>query len=357
MKLLSFTIVLILSTILLVACTGILIQAEDQSTVNGRTAEFGIDLDMSLAVIPRGYSFVGNTPSGNGMKYISKYAAVGIYCFEDPVLMDGMNEKGLVAAAFYFPGYANYSNVTRENQAIALSPIDFPNWILSQFATIEEVIEALKTVVIAPTILKNWGEAAPPMHYVVYDKSGRSIVIEPLDGTLKIYENELGVITNSPTFDWHLTNLSNYINLTPLNVGSHPLSNLKLSPFGQGTGMLGLPGDFTPPSRFVRAAFFTAAAASSKNSDEALDQTFHILNQFDIPLGAVRETDQGKIFYDYTLATSVKNTKTLQYFFRSYKDQSIQYIDLHQFNLNAKTIKSMKVQEKQKTYDVSSMLK
>lgn len=357
MRFLAFALTSVLYAMQTFACTGILVQAKDQSVVNGRTVEFGIELDMSVAVIPRNISFVGKTPMGKGMRYKSKYAALGIYCFEDTVLMDGINEKGLTAAAFYFPGYASYRKVTKENQSKALSPVEFPNWILTQFATIEEVKEALQTVIIAPTILEDWGGSPPPMHYIVYDKSGRSIVIEPVDETLKVYENPLGVITNSPTFDWQLTNLNNYINLTPFNVDTSQLRGMKLFSFGQGTGMLGLPGDFTPPSRFVRAAFFSTKAVHSKNAEEAIEQAFHILNQFDIPLGIIRQKEQGQLSYDYTLLTSVKSPNTLEYFYRSYKNQDIQFIDLSQVDYNAKSIKTMKVQGGQKKQDVSSKLK
>lgn len=120
--------------------------------------------------------------------------------------------------------------------------------------------------------------------------------------------------------------------------------------------MLGLPGDFTPPSRFVRAAFFSAAAIPPKNFQEAVDQTFHILNQFDIPIGTIRQKEQGKTSYDYTLLTTVKNPKTLEYFYRSYGNQAIQFIDLHQFDFNAKVLKTLKIQGKQKKQNVSLLL-
>lgn len=344
-------------TLKLFACTGILLQAEDSSTVNGRTVEFGLPLKMHVAVIPRNMAFTGKTPLGKGMAYTSKYAAIGIYVFEDPALMDGVNEKGLTAAAFYFPGYAEYAKTTKANRSIALSPVDFTHWILTQFATIEELKAALENVVIAPTVLEGWGDAPPPFHYVVYDLEGKSIVIEPLNGSLKVYENPLGVITNSPTFDWHMTNLNNYINLTAFNVSSSTLGDLSLTAFGQGTGMLGLPGDFTPPSRFVRAAFFSAAALLAQDSDQAVDQVFHILNQFDIPLGTAREKEGDKTSYDFTQLTSVKNPKTGQYFYRSYEDQTIRFVTLSQFDLNAKTIKKIQVQGSQNKDDISSLLK
>lgn len=350
-------VLLLLSVSSLSACTGILLRTEDQKAVNGRTVEFGVPLDMSVAIVPRGFSFVGKTPMGDGKRYTSKYGAAGIYCFNEPVLMDGINEKGLTAAAFYFSGYASYTKVTDENRSKALSPIDFPNWILSQFATIEEVKAALSDVIIAPTVLADWGPTPAPMHYIVYEPSGKSIVIEPIDGKLVVHENALGTITNSPTFDWQMTNLDNYVNLSPYNISSSQLQSIKLIPFGQGSGMLGLPGDFTPPSRFVRAAFFSTYGLPPKNSDQAVDEVFHILNQFDIPFGVIREKEQGKTSYDYTLLTSVKNPKALEYSFRSYEDQSIRYVDLRSFDLSAKSIKSMKIEGKQKKEDISKLLK
>ncbi len=354
---LGFCLISILCTVDVMACTGIMLQAKNQSSVNGRTVEFGVPLDINLAVIPRNMTFVGKTPSGKGMTYKSRYAAVGVYGFSDVVLMDGMNEKGLVAAAFYFVGYADYAVISSENQRMALSPADFTNWILTQFATLEEVKDALHKVVIAPTVLEGWGDTPPPMHYIVYDRTGKSIVIEPLNGTLKVYENPIGVMSNAPTFDWHLTNLNNYINLSPFNTKPGKIGDFSLQPFGQGTGMIGLPGDFTPPSRFVRAAFFASTADPVANSIEAVDQAFHILNQFDIPRGVVGQKEGKLIDYDYTLLTTVKNPDTLRYFYRSYENQAIQFVDLNKFDFNAKSVKKMRVNDKQKKTDVTSMLK
>ncbi|MCH9621637.1 MAG: putative protein YxeI [Chlamydiia bacterium] len=342
----------------LFACTGLNIQAADRSCVNGRTVEFGEPLDLSVAVIPRNTTFTAETPLGKGMTYKSKYAVIGAYCFDKIVLMDGMNEKGLSAGAFYFPGYASYVKTTKQNQSKALSPLDFTNWLLTQFATLEEVKKALSSVIITNTVFKEWHKnLSPPMHYIVYDKSGKSIVIEPLDKTLKVYDNSVGVITNSPTFDWHMTNLNNYINLSPYNVTEGSLQDLPLKTFGQGSGMLGLPGDFTPPSRFIRAAFFSKSAVNLRDSQAAALQTFHILNQFDIPMGTVRSKERRKTSYDYTMFTSVKNPKTLKYYFRTYKDQAIKSICLKQFDLNAPNIKTLNIDGGQKICDVSCALK
>jgi choloylglycine hydrolase len=352
-----FLTVLVVFSAHLFGCTGILVQTDGQGFVHGRTVEFGIPLDMSVAVIPRGISFTGKTPLGDGKVYQSKYAAVGVYCFDDVVLMDGMNEKGLSAGAFYFPGYAGYAKITKANQSKAISPVEFPHWILTQFATIEEVKEAIGSILIAPTVSDGWGNQPPPMHYIVYDAKGNSIVIEPLDGKLKVYENKLGVITNSPTFDWHLTNLSNYINISPYNAEPQKLRDFALRSFGQGTGMLGLPGDFTPPSRFIRAAFFCCYALLSDDLDQAVDQAFHILNQFDIPLGVVAQKD-GKIAeYDHTLLTCVRNPEALEYFYRTYENQSIEFVNFSQFDFDAKSIKTFEIGGKQEKRDISSSLR
>lgn len=339
------------------ACTGLRLTAKDGKSVHGRTLEFGIKIDTSAAVIPQGYSFTGITPNGKGMTYQAKYAAVGTICFNYPALMDGMNEKGLSVGTFYFPGYAGYTSTTQENQSISLSPIDFPNWIVTQFATIEEVKSNLSNVVIAPTVNKEWGNTPPPFHYIVYDKKGMSIVIEPIDGKFAVHDNHLGVLTNSPTFDWQMTNLRNYINLTPVNVPPLKIEDIELVPFGQGSGMVGLPGDFTPPSRFVRAAIFSITATPSANANEAVFQTFHILNQFDIPVGLARQVEDGVVHSDYTIATVVHDPNSLQYYFRTYDDQTIKLVDLKAFDKQAKEIKKTSTEGKQPYVNISTELK
>ncbi len=338
------------------ACTGILVTAKDGSTVNGRTVEFGIPLEFTLAVVPRGLAFVGKTPNGAGLTYTSKYAVVGGYCFDEEVLMDGMNEKGLVAAAFYFPGYANYTPASQANQNKALSPIEFPHWILTQFASVDEVKAALSSVVIVPTVYGDWGSTPPPLHYIVYDKQGRSIVIEPLKGALTVHENKLGTITNSPTFDWHLTHLRNFINLSPTNKSPITLRGLKLTQLGQGSGLVGLPGDFTPPSRFIRAALFSCSTIPVADSEASVYLTFHILNQFDIPYGSVRQNNSETTACDYTMLTSVKDPQTLKYYYKSYEDQTINYVDLNQFDLDAKAMKILKLNHTPVSNDISSKL-
>lgn len=339
------------------ACTGIQLKAKDGANINGRTVEFGLDLKITGLIIPRNYELSGTLPDGKtGMLYHTKYAAIGGNTFDYPAILDGLNEKGLSIGAFYFPGYATYSTITPQNKKYALSAIEFPNWILTQFATVDEVKNGIKSVVIAPTIPKGW-PTLPPFHYIVYDKSGNSIVIEPINGELKVYNNSIGVLTNSPTFDWHLTNLANYINLSPNNISTITLDGMQIKQFGQGSGMHGLPGDFTPPSRFVRATIFSSAAIQSDTALHTVYQVFHILNQFDIPVGVVRNISDNKMTPEYTLATTVKDPQNLIYYFRTFADQTIKMINLNKFDLNAKTLKTFSMDSTQPIIDISMTVK
>jgi choloylglycine hydrolase len=338
------------------ACTGIKLIAKDGSIVHGRTLEFGLPIESSIAIIPRGYRFVGTTPLGAGLDYTVKYAVVGAVLFDDIAVLDGINEKGLAVGTFFFPGFAEYASITNENQAWALSPSEFPHWIITQFGSVDEVKNALNNVLIAPTLVNGWGNEPPPFHYIVYDQSGKCIVIEPLNGQLVTYENPLGVFTNSPTFDWHLTHLRNFINLRSVNTPPLTVEGITFAPFGQGSGLVGLPGDFTPPSRFVRAAIFSYMAIPTDRAEQAVFQAFHILNQFDIPLGTVRSLDKGNIHSDYTMITCVRDPKSLRYYFKTYQDQSIRMVDLSSFDLNAKTIKKISTKGMQKTLDISKKL-
>lgn len=337
------------------ACTGLKLTAKDGKTVHGRTLEFGNPIELSLAYIPKGTPFTGKTNKGDGLKYQAKFSSLGAIAFDDVSILDGINEKGLSVGTFYFPTFAKYTELTSDNQSKALSPVDFPNWVLTQFENIDDLKKGLSDVVITPLVNKAWGTEPPPFHYIVYEKSGKSLVIEPINGKLVIYDNPLGVLTNSPSFDWHIINLRNYIHLSPENAAAVKLDNVDFLPIGQGTGMLGLPGDFSPPSRFVRAAVFSGTAVPPETASEGVDQIFHLLNQFDIPKGAVEEDNKGQKHYDTTQITCVRDPHALKFYFKSYEDQSIKVADLTQ--ISGDQIKKVKISGQTRPENVSSLLK
>ena len=323
------------------ACTGIMLRNADGSIVHGRTVEFGIPLAIDFAVVPRGYGFTGMTPLGEGKKWVAKYGALGAIVFCNLGIMDGVNEKGLAIGAFYFPTMAEYTPTTADNQGKSMSSIDFSNWILTSFATVEEVRAAVESgeVAVAPTLLPGWPPVVQPFHWIVYDKSGKALVIEPLGGKLVVTANPLGVLTNSPSFDWHMTNLRNYIALNPRDVPPVKIDGKTLQSFGMGAGMLGLPGDFTPPSRFVRAAVFSATAFPVADAKAGLFSGFHLLNNFDIPYGIARTTDpKGGVHADQTIFTVMRDPQNLRMYYKSYGDQTLRMVDLTRFDLDAKEV-------------------
>jgi choloylglycine hydrolase len=215
----------------------------------------------------------------------------------------------------------------------ALAPQEFGIWALANFATVDEVREAVKDIVIVPTPAPGLGSpqgAVAGAHFFLQDKSGKSLVVEPVDGTLKVHDAPLGVMTNAPTYDWHMTNLTTYINLSVKDVDSAKVGPITLKAFGSGAGMLGLPGDFTPPSRFVRAVAFSQSAVPNKTADDAVLSIFHILNQFDIPEGSAVNAAVGQPVAEITEWTSVADLKNLRWYFRTHEDQSIHMVDLKQ---------------------------
>jgi choloylglycine hydrolase len=341
------------------ACTGIMLKTADGSIVHGRTLEFGMYIDTDVVLVPRGYAFTGETPLGAGKTWTAKYAAVGAIAFGNLAILDGMNEKGLAVGAFYFPTFAEYTPTTSANQAISMSMADFPNWLLTNFETVGEIRAAIDAgqVAVAPTLLKGWPPEPQPFHYVIYDKTGASIVIEPIAGKLKVYDNPLGVMTNSPTFDWHMTNLRNYVALNPRNVPPVTIGNQTFRQLGQGSGMLGLPGDFTPPARFVRAAVFSATAIPETNAERGIFQVFHILNNFDIPVGVAREVDNGVIHTDYTMLTAARDPQALKYYWKSYDDQTIHVVGMKDLDLNAKNVVMVSTKSTQPVVDVTKNMK
>lgn len=320
------------------ACTGVRLMAGDGSIVHARTLEFAVDLQSAVVFVPRGYERVGTTPDGKpGLKWKAKYASLGASGLGQPIIVDGLNEKGLAAGLFYFPGYAGYVNYAPQNAERAVAPWEFVSWVLDNHATLDEVRANLPHIDVVPTVWKDWGIVIP-MHCIVHDAQGNSIVVEYVGGKLNVYDNPLGVITNAPTFDWHMTNLSNYVNLSLDDSPAERLGSVAVNGLGAGSGMLGLPGDFTPPSRFVRAALFSQSAMPAATGRDAVLQAFHILNNFDIPKGSIRQpqrNEQGKFLADYTQWTSASDLQAKRFYFRTFDNSRVRMVDMTKMDLNA----------------------
>jgi choloylglycine hydrolase len=300
-----------------------------------RTMEFAQDLKSDALVVPRGRQVTSPAPKGEGLSWTSKYGYVGMNVFGEPLITDGLNEKGLGFGALYLPGETEYQTVSHGDSAHALSNASFGDWVLSNFASVDEVRAALANVVV-------WGETIPqlgsfaPLHYVVTDSGGKSIVIEYIGGKLNIYDNEVGVLTNSPAYPWHLVNLRNYVNLTAVNAAPIKLGDTTYAGTGQGSGLHGIPGDPTPPSRFVMAAATSFLAEKPKDANDALVLAMHLIDRVDIPKGLVRDyANGGKPMRDYTQWTTFRDHTNKVYYWRSYDDPAMKAIDLKTVDFKA----------------------
>lgn len=323
------------------ACTGISLSALDGSRIVARTVEWSsTSMQCGYVVAPRGHAHQSLTPEGmDGMKYKGVYGYVGIYTEYEPFVVEGMNEAGLSAGLFFFPQYGDYAPYNPSNKERTLCDMQFVSWVLSQFSSIDQMKDALEGV-----DLVTLDHRIGTVHWRIAEPNGRMVVLEVVNGKPRFYENELGVLTNSPEFPWHITNLNNYVNLVRGAVPNHEIKpGVELRAIGGGSGMIGLPGDFTPPSRFVRATFFQTTAPEWKTGFETVLQAFHILNNFDIPIGIQRATSENPDnLPSATQFTSVTDQTSLKLYYRTAWNSNIRCIDL--MNIDFKRVKYQSAQ-------------
>jgi choloylglycine hydrolase len=344
-RLLTFLTLLMITTTTffgtLDACTGIQLKARDGSVVYGRTLEFPSPLLSQVIFIPRNYGYQGVGPTGqkDGISWRTKYAIVGANGLGEDIILDGLNEKGLALGMFFFPGYAQYQNVLPSQAGQSLTCLQLSVWILSNCATINDVKTMLPNVMVNTSPYPAPKGQPEPVHYNIHDEMGNALVIEYVGGKLNVYDNPIGVLTNAPTFDWHTTNLNNYINLSPMNADTAVIDRDTFAPFGQGSGMLGLPGDYTPPSRFVRAVAYSKSTEPVNTAEDAVFRLFHILDNFDIPVGTVRGyNSRGALKEDYTLWTTANDLRNKRFYFHTEKSRIIRMVDLNHLNANSSKI-------------------
>lgn len=252
-------------------------------------------------------------------------------------ITEGINGKGLSAGIFFFSHYGSLAPYNPQKASKSVSDAELVPWLLTNFATVDEALKGLKKIEIIPI-----GEAEAKGtyntgHWRIADATGRSVVLEITNkGERHIYENDLGVLTNSPDFPWNQANLNNYINLHPGTVAPREFGGTDMFSFGASSALLGLPGNFTPPSRFVRAFFFLHSLRQPADTYDAVTQAFHILNAFDIPLGSEFAPDQ-KIpdIPSATQVTCVSDTTQPTLYYRTMYNSQIRKVDLAKIDFSA----------------------
>ena len=328
------------------ACTGISLKSEDGGVVVARTVEWALGdaKHNQIVVFPRGKSYRAQTPDGmNGKSWTGKHGLVSVSAYNQPFGPDAMNEKGLYVGVYYFPGYADYKKYDKMYADQSMSVGDFMQWMLSSFETVEEVKRNLDKVLVVDVKDPRFGGAPLPFHWKIADPTGASIVVEMVnDGEIKVYDAFNGVIANSPTYDWHLTNLRNYLNLSTQPAAPLIIDGQSVAPFGGGSGLVGLPGDFTSPSRFVRAAVLTATARPLPTTVDAVFEAFRILDGFNIPVGMTAKSGEtAQDIESATQITTVADLKNRRYYFHTMNNREIRMIDLSKIDFS--TIKEQMI--------------
>lgn len=308
-------------------CTAITLASKLQHQILARTMDFSYPIAPSLYFINKNRSWSNKQLQ---QSYPSKYAFLALGQTIAPIqaFFDGVNEHGVGAAALYFAGYANYDTPEQiSGDRYPIAAYDVLQYILGNCSAITQLphlMKDLQLIGLADPVTKS----VAPLHWMIADQSGATVVLEQTKNGMHFYRNPIGVFSNSPEFPWHMTNLRNYGFISPKQEESSLWSDISLPPFGQGGSTFGLPGGFTSPQRFVRAAYLKTHLPDLETMDDSIQSAIHILQSVSIPKGAVlsnRDTS------DYTKYIAVMELLSRQYYFQSYSNQQITKISLSDY--------------------------
>ncbi len=327
------------------ACTSFVLDSADGGKVYGRTMEFGLDLESQIIIVPRKFAITGTGPAGtaaSGLAWTTKYAVAGANGLGLPIVVDGVNEAGLAGGLLYLPNVAVYQDVAPADAKTSIASYELLLYTLTNFSTVAEARAGIEKIKVNRSSQATF-KMPVPVHMTLHDATGASIVVEYVDGVLHIHDNPTSVMTNAPTFDWQLTNLNNYLGLSVNDPAPRNIGGIELAPPSTGTGMLGLPGDMSSPSRFVRAFVYAHTAPVAKTSDEAVLTAFHLLNNFDIPPGTIRtkagsKAGGGVAAIETTEWMAVSDLKNRRFYIHTYADYGTQVVDLKAAKLDAPAI-------------------
>ena len=307
-------------------CTAITFRTRDHYF--GRNLDFEHGFGETVVITPRNYpiAFRKSAPM------LSHYAIIGMAVVDNgyPLYFDGTNEKGLSMAGLYFPENAVY--LPEKPGVDNITPFEFIPWILGDCQNISQAKEKLTNLNLVD-IPYSKEYPLSPLHWIIADKDA-SLVVEPTDDGIKIYENPIGVLTNNPPFDFQLHNLTKYLNITREEAVSRFAPSYALTPYSRGMGAIGLPGDLSSPSRFVRAAFVKLNSVCSDTDAASICQFFHILGS------VVQQEGCAKVGNDFekTIYTSCCNTDKGIYYYTTYENSQITGISMHNSDLNSKKV-------------------
>lgn len=317
-------------------CTALTMKSKDGLHFFGRNMDIEYSFNQAPHLIPRNFKYINVI---DNKEYQTKYAILGMGMSMDnhPMLAEGFNEKGLGCSGLNFPGYAHYEQEAVEGK-INMGSFDFMFYILANFETVEELKAVVNDINLIHRSFKEPLQVVP-LHWIVTDVNGECIVIEKTIEGMKVYDNKIGVLTNSPTFDYQITNLNQYLGLSSKNPANTSWDKLDLKPLGQGVGMLGIPGDYSPSSRFVKTAFTKAQITQNDDEISTVNAFFHTLDTVAMVSGSVVTPDNKD---DITLYSSCMCQETGIYYYKTYYNNQINAIDMNKENLDATEMKVFK---------------
>lgn len=318
-------------------CTSILYSAGDHYF--GRNLDLEISFGQEVVVMPRDFQL----PFRKMPAMDHHYAIIGMALVKDgyPLFFDGANEEGLGMAGLNFDGPAHFFPVAEGKDNI--SPFEFIPYVLGQCKNIADAKELLKNLNLVNIDFSKQLPLAP-LHWIIADRAGQSIVVESTATGLHVYDNPVNVLTNNPEFPEHLTNLANYQGVSPAAPANQLAPNVDLGTYSRGLGSHMLPGGMDSESRFVKEVFTLQHAPAGKSEAENVTNYFHCLHAVEQQDG-LDEVAPGK--FEYTIYSDGINLSTGTYYYTTYQNNQINAVQMHHVNLNSQDLVLFPIQSKQ----------
>ena len=321
-------------------CTALTLKSQDGTHYFGRNMDLEYNFNQKIVLTPRNYQWE-NVITNEKCPVKHAILGMGTVINEHPLYADAFNEKGLACAGLNFPNYCYHSTEVCPSKT-NIGPYDLILWILSNFETVSEVKEALKNInLVNKPFAPNVGLST--LHWIVYDTHNDCIVIEQTKEKFAVYDNKIGVLTNPPTFDWHIDNLKQYIHLCSDWIDETTWCGQPLKPDSCGLGLIGLPGDFYPISRFVRVAYLKSHATHLETAETTIAEFYRILNNVAMPGGATEKRGNKE---EVTLYTSCMALEKGEYYYTTYNNIQLNAIAFANENLDTDQLKSYEYLDK-----------
>ena len=307
-------------------CTAVRFNDEKGNMYFGRNLDWTTGYGQKVVITPRGYKY-NSTFLGEMTPKCGAIIGMAIVAENTPLYFDCANEAGLAIAGLNFPGYAQYEKDALENKT-NIAAYEFPLWVTMNFSSVDEVEETLKNAAI---VAKPINEQFPvsELHFIIGDKD-RSIVVEYTKNGMEIFHNHVDILTNQPGYAWHKENLRNYMNLSPKHPHEVKWGKQTLVPFGSGSMMRGIPGDYYSTSRFVRVAYLNTHYPTKDNENDNVLRLFHTLTGVAMIDGAAAMDETN---FEKTIYTSGYSTASKTYYYNTYENPAIMHVSLGDYDL------------------------